>query len=110
MTPEIEVDGVTLSRIDELRDAVERETGRAVSRREIVSKVVEDADESRSAVVDLFRESTVPLSEDRIERLNRGTFSSGTETREEDIDDILTGLKTTLDMAALAKTVQMNPK
>jgi hypothetical protein len=91
MVPEIEVDKATLSRIDDLRDAVERETGNAVSRREIVSKAVEDAHEPRTAVVDLFRETTVPLSDDEIERMNRGKFDSGAETDEGDIDEILYG-------------------
>jgi hypothetical protein len=42
-------------------------------------------------VIDSFRESTVPLSESEKEAMRRGRFSSGVETDESDIDEILYG-------------------
>jgi hypothetical protein len=42
-------------------------------------------------VIDSFRSSTLPLSEDEKEQMRQGRVSSGVETDQEDIDDVLYG-------------------
>ena len=42
-------------------------------------------------MVESFRESTVPLTDEQKEAMRGGQFSSGVETDEDDIDDILYG-------------------
>jgi hypothetical protein len=46
---------------------------------------------SRAALIDSFRESAVPLTEEEKTAMRGGRVSSGVETDEEDIDDILYG-------------------
>ena len=53
--------------------------------------MIDDAYESREEVIDSFRESSVPLSEGEKEAMREARFSSGVETDEDDIDDVLYG-------------------
>ena len=78
-------------RLEELQAEIKLRTGEKVTQQEIPTRLVAEAYESKSGFVDSFREATVPLSETEIERMNRRTFDSGTETDEEDIDDVLYG-------------------
>ncbi len=89
MASSVEIDADTNSRLEEIQAAVRERTGREVTKRELLERLVEDA--SEPSLVDLFRTSTVPLSEEEKEAAQSGTFSSGVETDEEDIDDILYG-------------------
>jgi CHASE3 domain sensor protein len=91
MATAVKMDEEAKSRLEELQAEIKLRTGRKVTQQEILSRMVDQAYESKSAFVDSFRETTVPLSDDEIERMNRETFDSGTETDEEDIDDILYG-------------------
>jgi hypothetical protein len=91
MATAVKMDEESKSRLEELQAEIKLRTGRKVTQQEILSRMVEQAYESKSAFVDSFRETTVPLSDDEIERMNQGTFDSGTETDEDDIDDILYG-------------------
>jgi hypothetical protein len=91
MATAVKMDEEAKSRLEELQAEIKLQTGRKVTQQEILARMVENAFESKSEFVESFRETTVPLSEDEIERMNRGTFDSGTETDEEDIDDILYG-------------------
>lgn len=52
---------------------------------------IDDAYESRDAVIDSFREATVPLSDAEKDAMCRDRFRSGVETDESDIDDVLYG-------------------
>lgn len=79
------------SRLEELQAEIKLRTGKKVTQQEILSRLVADAYESKSAFVDTFRETTVPLSEAEREAFHSGMFSSGVETDEDDIDDILYG-------------------
>ena len=91
MATAVKMDEEAKSRLEELQAEIKLQTGRKVTQQELLSRMVENAFESKSEFIDSFREKTVPLSDDEIERMNRGTFDSGTETDEEDIDDILYG-------------------
>ena len=55
----------------------------------MLSRLVESVSESRSEFIDSFRETRVSLSDDEITKFNEGMISSGIETDEDDIDDIL---------------------
>ena len=87
----VKVDEDAKSRLEELQAEIRLRAGRKVTQQELLSRLIDDAYESREAVVDSFRESTVPASEDAAEAFLQGTFDSGEETDEDDIDDILYG-------------------
>jgi hypothetical protein len=53
----IQLDEQTERRLDKLRAAVRRRTGRPISRADLLERLVDDAYESRGEVVDLFRAS-----------------------------------------------------
>lgn len=89
MPASVEVDEESDDRLEELQTEIRRETGRAVTKRELLTRIIDDAYESRRAIVESFRSSLVPLSEEEKERMRRGRIESGTETDEDDIDDIL---------------------
>ncbi|WP_436929421.1 hypothetical protein [Halosimplex halobium] len=91
MATAVKMDEESKSILEELQAEIKLRTGKKVTQQEIMANLLEDAYESKSEFVDSFRETKVPLSEAEIERMNEGTFDSGTETREEDIDDILYG-------------------
>lgn len=86
---ELRVSAETNARLEELRTEIRRTTGRSVTTRELLSRIVEDACESPDEIVDSFRGSSVPLSESEKQAMRRGRFESGTDTGEDDIDDIL---------------------
>ena len=89
MTASIEIDEETKTRLEELQAEIKLRTGSEVTRKELIRQFVEEAHQSRKEVIDSFRESTVPLSESEKKAMQRGRFSSGTETAENDIDDVL---------------------
>jgi hypothetical protein len=91
MATAVKMDEEAKSRLEELQAEIRLKTGQKVTQQGILSELVADAYESRSEFVDSFRETTVPASDEAIEAFNRGTFDSGIETDEEDIDDILYG-------------------
>ncbi|KZX49546.1 hypothetical protein [Haloarcula sp. K1] len=60
----IELDKQTERRLDKLRAAVRRRTGRPVSRAELLERLVEDAYGSRDEVVDMFRTSQAYVADE----------------------------------------------
>jgi len=91
MATAVKMDEAVKSRLEELQADIRLKTGQKVTQQEILARLINDAYESRSDLIDSFRESTVPASDEEIEAFNRGTFDSGVETKEEDVDDILYG-------------------
>jgi hypothetical protein len=89
--PTLEINEVLASRLQDLREAVEAETGKSVPKEAILYELVASAQESEDELIESIEEGTVPLSEEERERMNKGMFSSGVETDEEDIDEILYG-------------------
>jgi hypothetical protein len=87
----VKVDEDVKSRLEELQAEIKLATGKKVTQQTILTRLIEDAHESKSEFVDSFRETTVPLSDEEIQRLNESRIESGTETDEDDIDDILSG-------------------
>lgn len=91
MATAVRVDEDAKSRLEELQAEIRLRTGSSVTQQELLSRLIDDAYESLDDVVDSFRDSTVPLSEEEKDAMRRGRFSSGVETDEEDIDDVLYG-------------------
>lgn len=91
MTTAVKVEEDSKSRLEELQAEIRLQTGRKVTQQELLSRLIDDAYESREEIVDSFRKPTVPLSESQKEAMRRGRFSSGVETDEEDVDEVLYG-------------------
>jgi hypothetical protein len=91
MTTAVKVEEKTKTRLEELQAEIRLRTGQNVTQQELLTRLIDDASESHEEVLDSFRQSTVPLSSAEKEALKRGRFSSGVETDEEDIDEILYG-------------------
>lgn len=91
MATAVRVDEDAKERLEELQAEIRIKTGTSVTQQELLTRLIDDAYESRAEVIDSFRESHVPLSEAEKERMHQGKFNSGVETDEEDIDDILYG-------------------
>lgn len=91
MSKAVKVDEDSKSRLEELQAEIRLQTGQSVTQQELLSRLIDDAYESREEVIDSFRESTVPLSDAEKAAMEGGRFSSGVETDEEDIDEILYG-------------------
>lgn len=91
MATSVKMDEDTKSRLERLQSEIRLKTGKRVTQQEILERLVDRAVESKSELVDSFREERVPVSEAEREAFHRGTVSSDSTTREEDIDDILYG-------------------
>lgn len=77
--------------LEELQAEIRLRTGESVTQQELLSRLINDAYDSRTDVIDSFRDTHVPLSDAQKARMRDGRFSSGTEIDESDIDDILYG-------------------
>lgn len=91
MATAVKVQEDAKSRLEELQAEIRLRTGRKVTQQELLTRLIDEAYESRDEVIDSFRESTVPLSDAEKEAMRRGRFSSGVETDEDDVDEILYG-------------------
>ncbi|MDZ7850696.1 MAG: hypothetical protein U5K70_07850 [Halodesulfurarchaeum sp.] len=91
MSTAVRMDEETKSRLEELQALIKLETGKKVTQQEILERLVDDAYESRDAIIESFETSTVPLSKAEISRMQAGRIESGVETTEDDIDEILYG-------------------
>ncbi|WP_424002706.1 hypothetical protein ACOZ4I_02530 [Haloarcula salina] len=60
----VTLDEPTARRLDKLRAAVRRRTGRPVSRADIVGRLIDDAYASRDETVDLFRDAQLYVADD----------------------------------------------
>ena len=91
MATAVKMDEETKSRLEALQAEIKLKTGTKVTQQELLARLVESAVESRSEFIDSFREGSSALTDDEIARFNQGRISSGVETDEDDIDDILYG-------------------
>jgi len=89
MPSAVHVDEDAKSRLEELRAEIRLQTGQKVTQQELLTRLIDEAYESRDQIIDSFRESTVPLSEDEKAAMREGRISSGVETDEDDIDDAI---------------------
>ncbi|WP_280535457.1 hypothetical protein [Halopenitus sp. POP-27] len=91
MATAVKMDEETKSKIEELQAEIKLKTGEKVTQQEILERLVDSAIQSRAEFIDSFRDGTNALSADEIDRFNAGMISSGVETDEDDIDEILYG-------------------
>ncbi|APW97394.1 hypothetical protein CHINAEXTREME_06250 [Halobiforma lacisalsi AJ5] len=91
MTTAVKVHEDAKSRLEELQAEIRLQTGRSVTQQELLTRLIDDAYESRDEVIDSFRKSAVPLSEEEKAAMRRDRYHSGVETDESDIDDVLYG-------------------
>lgn len=91
MPTAVKVDEAAKSRLEELQAEIRLRTGKKVTQQDLLTRLIDDAFESRNEVIDSFREQTVPLSEEQKETLRRSRINSGVVTDEDDIDDTLYG-------------------
>ena len=91
MATAVKVDEDAKARLEELQAEIRLRTGVKVTQQELLTRLIDDAYASREDVIDSFRDTTVPLSEAEKDAMREGRISSGVETDEEDIDEILYG-------------------
>lgn len=91
MPTAVKVEEEAKSRLEELQAEIRLRAGKSVTQQELLSRLIDDAYESHEEFVDSFRESAVPLSDEEKAAMHGGQFSSGTETDEDDLDEILYG-------------------
>ncbi|NHN46572.1 hypothetical protein G9464_03030 [Halostella sp. JP-L12] len=91
MATAVKVDEGAKARLEELQAEIRFRTGESVTQQDLLTRLIDDAYESRADVIDSFRDATVPLSDREKDAMRRGRISSGVETDEADIDDILYG-------------------
>ncbi|NHN46566.1 hypothetical protein G9464_03000 [Halostella sp. JP-L12] len=91
MATAVKVDEDAKARLEELQAEIRLRTGETVTQQDLLTRLIDDAYESRADVIDSFRDSTVPLSDGEKDAMRRGRISSGVETDEADIDDVLYG-------------------
>ena len=91
MSTAVKMDAETKSLLEELQAEIKLKTGNKVTQQELLARLVESAVESRSEFIDSFRDSSLALSDEELAAFNEGQISSGVETAEEDIDDVLYG-------------------
>lgn len=80
------MDDETKSRLERLQAEIRLQTGKRVTQQEILKRIVKTAVESKTEIIDFFREEHVPLTEPEKEAFHDGMMTSGASTREEDID------------------------
>jgi hypothetical protein len=91
MATAVKMEADAKSKLEELQAEIKLKTGKKVTQQEILTRLIESAIESRSEFIDSFRDAETALTEEEIRRFNEGKTSSGLETAEEDIDEILYG-------------------
>jgi hypothetical protein len=91
MATAVKMDEETKSRLEELQAEIKLKTGKKVTQQEVLSRLIDSAFESRTSFIDTFRDTPVALSAAEVAEFNDGMISSGVETDEDDIDDILYG-------------------
>lgn len=91
MATAVKVDEEAKDRLEELQAEIRLRTGTNVTQQALLTRLIDEAYESRAEVIDSFREATVPLSDEQKAAMQCGRISSGVETTEEDVDDILYG-------------------
>jgi len=91
MSTAVKMDKEAKANLEELQAEIKLKTGKKITQQEILSQLIRSAIDDRTEFIDSFRDGQVALSEDDLEQFNRGMISSGVETDESDIDDILYG-------------------
>lgn len=89
MATSVKIDEASKNRLEELQAEIKLETGRNVTQQELLDRIIEREFESKSALVDSYRDDFQGLSEEAAEEWLSGTFASGNPIDEDDVDRIL---------------------
>jgi hypothetical protein len=85
----VKVDEDAKARLAELQADIRLQTGEKVTQQELLTRLIDNAYESREEVIDSFRESTVPLSDEEKKAMQCGRVSSVVGTAEQATDSFL---------------------
>lgn len=85
----VKIDEEAKAELEELQAEIKLKTGTKITQQELLSQLIRSAADNRSEVIDSFRNGQVALSKTDIEQFNQGMISSGVETDESDIEEIL---------------------
>lgn len=91
MATSVKMDDETKSEIEELQAEIRLKTGRQVTQQEILARIVDQAVESKGALIESFRDTIPQLDAEDRSAFHDGMIASGTRTTEEDIDEELYG-------------------
>jgi hypothetical protein len=91
MSKAVKVDEDAKDRLEELQAEIRLRAGVNVTQQELLSRLISNAYEDKDDVIASFETARAPLSEEDADAFLGWTFSSGVETDEEDIDEILYG-------------------
>jgi hypothetical protein len=89
MATAVKMDSETKSLLEELQAEIKLKTGKKVTQQDIIARVIRSAADSRTELIDSFRDAPRSVSDEELAEFNSGMIASGVETSEEDIDDIL---------------------
>jgi len=89
MATAVKIDEEARAELEELQAEIKLKTGTKITQQELLSQLIRSAADNRSEVIDLFRDGKMVVSETDIEQFNQGMISSGVETDESDIEEIL---------------------
>ena len=89
MATAVKINEEAKAELEELQAEIKLKTGTKITQQELLSQLIRSAADNRSEVIDSFRDGQVALSETDIEQFNQGMISSGVETDESDIEEIL---------------------
>jgi len=87
----VKMDEETKEQLERLQAEIRLETGEKVTQQELLTRLVQEAIDSKSELIDSFRPERVPVSGEQREAFHDGMVASGETTTEEDIDEILYG-------------------
>lgn len=91
MATSVKMDDETKASLERLQAEIRLQTGVRATQQEVLARLVERAIESKEELIDSFRRKRVPVSDGDREAFHEGTVSSGVETTEADVDDVLYG-------------------
>ena len=91
MATSVKMDEETKSELEALQAEIRLQTGRKVTQQEVLARLVDQAISSKDALVDSFRDEVGELTDADRTAFHEGMVSSGVETREADVDDVLYG-------------------
>ena len=91
MSTAVKMDEEAKAELEALQAKIKLKTGKKVTQQEILSQLLRSVTDDRSTFIDSFRDGEVALDDSAIEQFNKGQISSGIETDEAEIDEILYG-------------------
>lgn len=91
MATSVKMDESTKDRLERLQAEIKLETGRKIPQQELLKQLVDRGYESRSDIIDTYRDTWDGLTDEEVERFLSGTVDTGDPIDEDDIDEVLYG-------------------